>query len=383
MSDRREIADNSGGPVLGPIIGFRRPNYGVLDAVLAPFIQSAASTGAGEVCMMINLGSALRQMYSEYVTERATQGELQQWPYYLAAELVNLAGHYRNYVWSRHNMTTTMVMYHSTKRCADKAVECPDYKAAFYSKRMQPNSPELEMMRRYVDANLQAAREVVSFIPNMHIIDTGALDPEAWPWQAIHEGRIPNPAIVMSGWDSDLQYALAECAGHPVGVLRASGQNTSLVTRGSVVQKMIGGTKSMEEFLHEFAPEHIMYLIALMGEKDLGVEGVRGMGPGRAAKAILGQIRRGKLTGQAPTLRALLEDSFLKSENEADVRRSWGALIHRDYCRVHATPSRMDAIAAQCVDRFQPGAISEANSKFFGRTPFDVRMATAGEGVTG
>ena len=352
--------------VLGPLIGVRRPRYDILHDVLGPYL--AAQPGEEDVFFFVNVGSVLRQLFSEYSVARLTRGELNRRPRMLAAELLNIAGHYRNYAWKHYGRRSTVILYHSSQRCATKLAVDPEYKANFYAKQLGGAAPEFDVVRAYAQFNIRVARQVSEFIPHIHFVDTGPVDPEAWPWSIAAEGRVRGPAVVISSWDADLQYALSPCcdplSGRQWAVLRASGEHSRLVTADTLFPELLRKTKTGEDVAASLEPGHFLYVLALAGEDDLGAAGIPKFGMSRAAKHVAKAAVEGRLAADAPNLPALLEGAGLTEEQRAVAERCWNLLVHDSYAS-QLLQSDLSAIDAQMVNRSGLAELEKANAQYF------------------
>ena len=374
MRNSASKPDDTG--VIGPLIGLRRPRYELLHDILGAFLESQPLNE--DVFIFVNLSSALRQLFSEYATAQLTRGELQRHPRVLAAELLNLAGHYRNYIWKHYGRNSTVLMYHSTQRSPSKLAISEDYKAAFYAKRLHGGNGEHEMLRQYVTFNLNVARQVSEFIPHLHVLDTGTIDPDAWPWLLAAEGRVNGPGIVLSSWDSDLQYTVApvdSMSGRDWAVLRASGDHSRLIQASSLWSDVLKKTKDTTSPVI-LDPNHFLYALALAGSDDLSVPGIPRYGIPRAAKAIAKQVEAGRLPPDSVNLPALLEEAGLSEEASSIATRCWNLLVHDAYS---ATPTEMAAVDAQMVNRSGIGEIEQANARYFSGA-LSLELLFAGEG---
>jgi hypothetical protein len=365
---------------LGPMLGTRRPKYEVLHDVLGPHI--ASQPGDTDLFFFINIGSVLRQLFSEYSVAKLTRGELNRHPRLLAAELINIAGHYRNYAFKHFGRRSTVVMYHSTERCADKLAVSPDFKANFYAKQLGGAAPEFDVVRAYTQFNLQVAARVTTFIPHIHIVDTKGVDPEAWPWAVAMEGRVTGSAILVSSWDSDLQYTLSPgsdpLSGHQWAVFRASGDHSRIVTGDTLFDELLRKSKTGGEIASQLASGHFPYVLALAGEDDVGIQGIPKYGMARAAKHVAKCATEGKLSADSPNLPALLESGNLSLEQAEIVSTAWSLLVHQDYA-ASISSSAMSAIDAQMINRSGLAELEKANTQYFnGR--LNLELLFAGEG---
>lgn len=376
----RPTEESDGGNAIGPIIGTRRPRYEILHDVLGDWV--ARQPANEDIFFFINIGSVLRQLYSEYTVAKLTRGELNRHPRAMAAELVNIAGHYRNFVWKHHNRRSTVVMYHSSQRCSEKLAISPDFKANFYAKQLGGAAPEFDVVRAYAQFNIKVARQVSEYIPHVHIVDTGETDPEAWPWALAAEGRVPGSAVVLSSWATDLQYALSPgvdtLSGREWAVLRASGEHTRLVTAETLFFELLRKTKTAEDVIAKLRAGHYPYTLALAGDDDLGAPGIPKFGMSRAAKHVGKAAAEGLLSPEAPNLSALLEGGKLSTEQAADATRCWQLLVH-DYYAASIQESALSAIDAQMVNRSGLAELEKANAQYFGGI-LNLELLFAGEG---
>lgn len=354
-----------GGSVIGPLIGLRRPRYEILREVIGDFISG--QTVGEDVFFFVNLTSMLRHFFSEYSVAQLTRGELNRHPRLLAAELLNLVGHYRNYVWKHHGRHSTVIMYHSTNRCPLKLAISEDYKASIYSKRIGGAAPEFDLVRGYVAFNIRIARFVAERIPHVHIVDTGVIDPEVWPWALASEGRVTGSALLLSGWRTDLQYASVPvdfASGRSWGVLHASGEHTRLVTREGLIAEALRESKQASEIASKLSPEHFAYMLAIAGDPDLGSSGIPGYGLAKAAKHVAKCVAEGRLPPGSVSLEALLEDGRIPDGHAGTVRRCWELLVHEHHAS-RIAPDTMSAIDAQMVNLSGLGELEKANVKYF------------------
>lgn len=368
MSFRRDRSqtESDGDSAIGPIIGTRRPRYEILHDVLGPYIES--QPGDEDMFFFVNIGSVLRQLFSEYSVAKLTRGELNRHPRLLAAELLNIAGHYRNYAYKHFGRHSTVVMYHSTKRCEDKLAIDPEYKANFYAKQLGGAAPEYDVVRAYTQVNLKIAAQVSAFIPHVHIVDTGNVDPEAWPWAVASEGRVQGSAVVISSWDTDLQYTLSPgtdpLSGRQWAVLRASGEHSRLLTAENLFYEVLRKSKTGDEVAAQLSGGHFPYVLALAGEDDLGAAGIPKFGMARAAKHVAKCAADGLLSPDAPNLAALTEDGRLTDDQKEIASRCWSLLVHDAYAR-QLPASALAAIDAQMVNRSGLAELEKANAQYF------------------
>lgn len=373
--------ESDGGSAIGPLIGQRRPRYEILHDVLGAWL--GAQPAGEDVFFFVNIGSVLRQLFSEYTVAKLTRGELNRHPRALAAELVNIAGHYRNYAWKHFGRRSTVLLYHSTQRCAVKTALSAEYKANFYAKQLGGATPEFDVVRAYAQFNLRVARQITEFIPHVHLVDTGPVDPEAWPWTVAAEGRVSGSAVVLSSWDTDLQYALSpgaeEMSGREWAVLRASGDHSRLVTSATLFDEVLRKTKTGGEVSAHLRPGHFLYALALAGDDDLGAPGLARFGMSRAAKLVGKAAAEGRLAADAPNLAALLEGGGLSEEQQAAASRCWGLLVHDTYCAWDVAGSDLAAIDVQMVNRAGFSELEKANAKYFSGG-LNLELLFAGEG---
>ena len=366
--------------VLGPLIGVRRPRYDILHDVLGPHI--AAQPGNEDIFFFVNIGSVLRQLFSEYSVAKLTRGELNRNPRQLAAELINIAGHYRNYAYKHYGRRSTVILYHSTSKCTHKLTIDEAYKANFYAKQLGGAAPEFDVVRAYAAFNLKVAAQIATFLPHIHMVDTGRVDPEGWPWAVAAEGRVQGSAIVISSWDCDLQYALSPgtdpMSGREWAVFRAVGEHSRLITADSLFSELLRKSKTGEAVAAQLLPGHFPYVLALAGEEDLGVAGIPKYGMARAAKHVAKCATEGLLSPDAPNLQALLEAGGLSDEHKATASRCWSLLVHESYAST-ITATELSAIDAQMVNRSGLAELEKANAQYFNGA-LNLELLFAGEG---
>ena len=374
----KPIQPDDGSSVIGPLIGTRRPRYEILDEVIDDHLASCIIPGE-EFCIFINLTSMLRQFFSEYSANQLTRGELERHPRDLAAEIINVAGHYRNYVWKRYNVPTSVFLYHSTEKCNEKILIDPLFKQELYEKRIEGNIPIYKLISNYTNFNIRLATEIARRIPHVHVVNTGSIDPEAWPWAVAMDGRVNGSALVLSAFDSDLQYALNPGvelgSGRKWAVFRPSGENSRLTTSENVIAEAVRTSKEKEKITEALSANHILYMLALSGESVLGVEGLPKFGMTKAAKHIMKCVEKGHLPPDAPSLQALLTDGILPAEAIEHVSRCWKLLVHSDYASTIPV-EKLSAIESTMVNYSGIGEIEKVNATYFnGRLNIDLIYA--------
>lgn len=363
---RQPSSPDDGSSVIGPLVGLRRPRYDVLHDVIGDFV--ARQPASEDLFIFVDLMSTLRHFFSEYLTAQLTRGELNRHPRQLAAELLNIAGHYRNYAWKHHGRRSTVILYHSTERCAAKLAVSADFKANVYAKRIGGAGPEYDVVRNYVAFNLKVAKEIANRIPHVHVVDTGQVDPESWPWDLASEGRVVGSALILSSWESDYQYALGPgvdpMSGREWGVLKASGDHSRLVVRDSLIGEVLRKSKTGEETAAKLAPEHFLYMLAMSGNDDLGAPGIPKFGMAKAAKHIAKCVAEGRLPPGSPSLEALLEDGRIPDGQAETVTRCWNLLVHDAYAS-GLSQEAMSSIDAQMINLSGIGELEKANAQYF------------------
>jgi len=252
-----------------------------------------------------------------------------------------------------------------------------DYKAELYARRIDEPPAELASMRAYVDFNLRVLRPLLERTPNAYLVDTGELDPEAWPWALMVEGRCPGPRIILSGWRSDIQYALAP-GGHATAILRANGDHTRVAAGEGALADLLRESKTGADLVGELAPGHLPYLLSLCGDDDLGAPGLQKTGPHRAAQLVIKRSKEGFLPPAAPSLQALLEEAGLTDLQKAQVATCWHLTNHADHVARVATPALMAQLDTQMVDLSGLGELEASNSRYFGGA-LNLDMLYAGE----
>ena len=370
---------SEGGSALGPLIGIRRPRYEILHEVLGPFLDRQLREN--DLYVFVNLTSTFRHLFSEYSVAQLSRGDLNRHPRMLASELINIAAHYRNYAWKFFGQRTTVLMYYSSERCMQKLKIDPEYKANVYGKQTVSAPGEFEVLRKYMAFNIKVGKEIANFIPHVHLVDTGQVDPESWPMALIREGRVPGPSLFLSSWVTDLQYAAVNGplgAGFESAVLKASGDSSKLITAPDIFPSLLAKTKSGPDLCSVLSPAHFLYALDMAGDTDLGVNGLQKVGMAKAAKLIVGAVNEGRLPPDHPGLAQLLEDGKLAEENHDTVRRTWNLLVHQAHAE-QVTPSQMAAIDAQMINRSGLGELEQANARYFADAPINLDMAFAGE----
>ena len=377
MSYHKPSEDSS---ALGSLIGPKRPKYEVLHEILGSYISEHAIDE--ELFVFINVNSVLRQFFSEYSVSRLTRGELNRHPRLLAAELLNIAGHYRNFSYRYYNRNATILMYYSSQKCSDKLEISDSYKSGFYNKRLGGAPGEFDVVRSYTNFNLTVAKKVSERIPHIHLVDTGNVDPEAYPWILHSEGRVTGPAIVISNWVTDLQYPLLSdtsgISGREWAVLRASGDHSRLIRYDDILAEVLRKTKTADDLITNLAPAHIQYMLALTGDEDLDVTGIPKYGMARAAKHVGKQTLLGKLSPVAPSLTSLLEDGGLTKEYADIAATTWQLLCHEHYSK-NVSQADLATIDAQLINRSGLLELEKANAQYF-ENALSLEMLFAGEG---
>jgi hypothetical protein len=308
---------------IGSFIGMRRPRYELLDDLLPDIINS--SPIGKDIFLFINLNSILKQLYSEYTTAKVSKSELQRNPRMLSAELLNLVGHYRNYIYKYFNRNTSIFLYHSTEYCDDKLLIYPEYKSKFYSKRLSTDAElgEFKLIKGYVDYNIKIAQTVCKKIPNLYLVDTGKIDPEAFPAILNLEGRVDGTNIIMSSWYTDLQYAIKP----NTYVLKANGDHTKLIGFDNLLDEAYKDVKEKNFIELNFSQDYFPFTLALAGDSDLGSAITPKYGIGKAFK----QISKIIANGHIDSIDLFVEECNLSEAQKSIVEINWKLLNHDAY----------------------------------------------------
>ena len=367
MEQRREATP------IESIVFSMMPNYKKLDESLGQYILRNIED-ENDITLFISLDFLMSSIFSSYIEERLNYNQHENLVTGdLAIALCNLAAHYKFYLYTRHELNATIALYFSFTPPPVKLQANSDYRSKFYNRFTDPTKAHI---KSYLASELELAFHILTRVQDTYLVNTGTIDPFAWPYVMLEEDMIPSKLVaIISNKDIDYQYA----ALNDVALLRVKGNNANLITRWGLINYLIknakGDTTEQKSYLKA---DHILYLLALSGDTEFNVPGLTKVGMLKATKAITKLIKeKGKLPADNPNLPSLLEEITLKDNEKELIEQSWACLIHHDYV-LNLTEAEKTKVETQLIDIVSYHELEELSSNLINGNRLNLRMLLTG-----
>jgi hypothetical protein len=293
----------------------------------------------------------------------------------ISSEMLNVAGHYRNFLFKEYGKYTTIYFLYSTGKCEAIQRVIPSYKESFYKKYIDGIDGD-SIRPNIVSRVAKAVRLVAAKVPHCYFIDTTEFDEHAVArW--ICAKSLPSDACVILSNDEAF---LCQVRGK-VMVLSAKGPDSELIREGGAMARFLGReNKNISDAM-------LLTLISLSGDERCSVKGIPGIGPATAAKIVGGLIASGRLVDAEhldfPLKRDMLDPSKATEKAVADGLASAAAsyeVLGGSHMMLRNEGRIADLVASSARGGGVDGTLyMNIDSKAFPDYPVNFEMLTKGE----
>jgi|GEM_PF-5423387 len=302
----------------------------------------------------------------------------------LAAEVINIVGHYRNFFAKYVGLYTNFYLYYSSEKTLSKLDIDKSYKEEWYDKRLNFDNNVFGNFSKLFLKNLSLAKMISEYIPHVYVIDCKKVDHNLLPYLVINEFSYQEHTNIILTNDI-CQYGFVN-----------HNQNNYILSIKSDKSKILEDediflitTKSKSKTALESDKLFLFrrffdFIISLGGEKKYNVKAVEGFSYLKALKIFHSLFRENKIviTNNSYTIETiseiLIKNNYLDQNLKESFEKNYKLLV--PYYNVSISKkSDIILILNQIIDKVNTKSLKELNQELFYLHPINLDFVFIGE----
>jgi hypothetical protein len=291
----------------------------------------------------------------------------------IAADVINVIGHYRNFLFKYYGKRSRFYLLYSEEECRDITSSHPDYRYEYYQSRF--SSDENAAKINIVKKAIFVINKVCSIIPNVLYLNTSDYD-ELIYFKKICEMTPKNELVFLLSND----YLLYQCLGDNIFAITVEGIHSELIDKNNAIHRIL----KKDNF--NFSCNMIPMMFTLAGLQKYSIGNIAGFGNIRAANIIESLLSSRKIF-DCPTIDFPIDFHDLDEENKLDcIFLSHQDFIEENYeliTRNHRAIKSSHIVESKLSCITKTGTVGnlflEINAKIFLRYPLNITLLTKGE----
>ena len=191
----------------------------------------------------------------------------------MISNILNLVAHYREWA-VRKRVNVKMIVYYTTSVVFESKMFIPNYRK-YYNEKNSFNNSECFYINECIREAASMLTTIFQYIDSAYIIDTGKVEPSAFPYICATEYPEFN-----SDWNFlitrdyvEIQYALF----NKFSVIYPKGEESLLINAGNLWSFIASREKIEGSLSNKYPPVAYVPLLAVMGDKKRSIPKVKGL----------------------------------------------------------------------------------------------------------
>lgn len=355
-----------------------RPNYQALGKILGPKLTDVTFS------KNVNLIIDVKQLFRKAFRKGSGYDDIQSINAAMAvqsisSEIINVVGHYRNFIFKEYGKYTTAYLLYSTSTCKRILKDVPTYKSEYYTKYIY--GTEADSIRPGIVIRCAAAIKMVcDRVPHCYFIDTSNFDEYAVARYITSKSQPSDLDIILSNDE-----AMLTMIGPRVCVLSAKGQLSKLSDESSALENFLGSDyfgKSIGMSYHM-----IQTILAIAGDERCSLKPIPGVGLSGASKIVEKLISSESIT-DADHVDFPIKPEFLRGSSSVenkiishinDMSKAYEIIGGRHIMLINEEPIAELLIGCSKKAPIDKRLYMDINSKAFPDFPVNFEMLMKGE----
>lgn len=345
-------------------------NYARLGSTLNTLIHSGLLNEKDTVNVFIDLWDVVKSMYKPAIVDQIRNIDNYD-SYMLISEIINIAGHYRHYFWSRLSKYTNIYFYYSNTESNYCKEVLPDFRNDFYNKRFRMDNDN-DVHNNIISQTFSMVSKFCELVSHVYCINTGSVEYTAFP-KMIIDSHVNTNEYNLIVAQSEVYY---QCIGsrYDVGILHCKGERSSLVHLGNMYDILM--SKSKNGYAGNISNELYPLVRAMSGMRELNVKSGDRTGVvkavSRVQKMVDSSLLQREIDYDPETLSMLVDDSALIDR--------FKVISHKNIIN-HIKPDERVFITNQIVDRVDIPLLKEICNRYFKKNEVRLPHLFAGETI--
>jgi hypothetical protein len=368
---------------LEKILHAKKLNYQTLIPLIKPYVSPKYIdiNGSDTVNIFIDFWDVIKPLYNPQTIDLLNNLKVNE-RFMISSEVINIAGHYRHFFFSRMKLYTNIIFYYSDQKDAFRTSLDSDYKESFYDKRLNTSHQTFNVLNTIIKKNINLIKLFCEYVPHVYFINTGAVEPSLIPHLFLSDkSRLNqdiinknNTNIIISNEKIHYQDLLLQ---DKVIQFELRGKEKSrFVTSEDILDILL--EKSKKEYNFSILPDMYPLILGLAGYTDYSIKGVKKMGNVKALQFIQNGIDNNFLKNIEYNNVELLSslDNVLDGANLEKLRTNLMLLNNNMY---KFNDKDLINIEMQLIDRVDAKSVRYVCDKYFNRYPILLEYVFEGE----
>ena len=352
---------------LKKILHSKKVPYKNLDKELRPHIPNHCE----KINVFIDIHSIYNSLYNPDLMSlfnKFTRDE----KFALSSDLINAAGHYRHYFFSRLNKYTNIFLFYSSKK-NKRALEIDEnYKKEWYEKRLDYESKDYGNMNTMMKNNLKITSLLSTYIPHCYLIDGNNVENFMIPYLIIKNKKLEEQFSVIISNDSVYTQYLNifdsvinfQVRGHNSFSIDSENVALSYYKREDKIPNFLKEEPLATTILYNFNS----YIDAICGHNKFDISPIKGWGVVRVVKKLIKLLKDGKIEikkyRRRKFLSILYKEGFFTDE---EIKKVYSNLLLTDIVLINKdiNNAKYKKIEDQLVDINSLISLRQSNNKYY------------------
>jgi hypothetical protein len=321
-----------------------------------------------DVNVVVDLKEIFRKFFRPSILPEGSQGRnvIEE----IAADVINVIGHYRNYLYKKGKYSTFYFLY-SKSECSLMKAKHADYKKDYYYKYF--NGLEEAEKVSIIKKVIEILEKIVPKIPNSNFIDTSKFDEYTVAKFLVQHSKSNEMNLILSNDEM-----MAQLLNKNTFMINLKGLETKLLDFKNAVsvisEKQTNLTSNM-----------LPLLISIAGAKRYNLDNIDRIGFVKAVKMVEKLISSGKvIDAEYVDLPLKLEEMDEKDRTQAlikfhfdKVKRNYELISNSDL--LYSNNTELTVMFTKPTNVYTWNYFLELNSKIFSTYPLNLEMLLKGE----
>lgn len=360
------------------ILHSKKVRYAILDNLINPILPDIEEVG-DTVNIFIDVYSVYNQLFNPETIDMFSSMNKREKNKF-ASDILNMAGHYRNYFGKFHSRYTNIYLYFPSRICEEKVYKMPFFKKEWYEKRLDFDNIVFGTFSKLIARNLEVTKRISEYLPHIYVIDTRAIDHLVVPELVIQKSEMEKKVNIVISNDN---LSLAIPSKYEYGfMLTVKGDNSKLIDNFGIADalstaKTIGGKEN------QIVKYFFDYIIALAGIKKMGIEPITGFTVLKGIKTFIKLIdnKNIELTryDDYVAISNILVENKMISEGQAKFFELNYRTLTQSNNIIEMSKGKIEFIMNQIVDKVDAVGLKTLNQESFYRDPLNFDFLFMGE----
>ena len=346
--------------MIDKIINSKKIKYSVLDDILRDYLNFKNHRNKN-MNVYIDLETITKQLYTENVLESFNHVKDKD-RLAISAEIINIIAHYRHYFASRKQMYSRFFLFYSNDPSKYHIEINDEYKASFYSKRKTDNT-SFRIMNNVMNYSMSIVKDIVNYIPNAFLLNTGNMEPTLVPYFIMNESNIVKEEdynMIISNnpvFKQDLKYNENSI------ILELRNDKSKIISKENVIEELLSKSKKTPSDFPNINYNSIDIINLLLPNSYFEMKSIKGYGAVKTCTLLDSKVNKGEYDNFSEYDLSNIADIF-DSNIKSEIEERYKLLDHKHISSVVYT-NMVNKLRTQFTEFDNPLEVKKLNDEIF------------------